>query len=169
MITDHTKTSNCYIFHFSRFPRWVQGHSERMLKVNKLWKFQFLPKISFLSCSWKKNGNKLLPHSIHISQKCFKASLKGCASNVGWLKIRLQEPKKAELAGASGPSMHPESPYFGWDPILHPNYGEICFWPQLGSFGGSKTSLVLFGGPFWAPSAWFPLSQRRRRNLWGKP
>ena len=32
-------------------------------------------KISILSYSWKKNSNKLLSHSIHISQKCFEASI----------------------------------------------------------------------------------------------
>ena len=132
-------------------------------------KISIIIKKSFLSCSWKKNSDKLLSHSIHISQKCFEASLKGCASNVGWLKIRLQEPKKAELAGTSRPSQHPESPHFGWEPILHPNYGEIQFWPQLGSFCGSKTSFWQFWGPFWAPRAWFSLSQHWRLNLWGKP
>ena len=54
-------------------------------------------------------------------------------------------------------------------PILHPHYREIQFWPQLGYLGGSNTSFWLFWGPFWAPWAWFSLSQRWRLNLWGKP
>ena len=126
----------------------IQGHPERVAKVNKLWKSQFSTKLSFLNCSWKKSSDKLLPHFIQISQKCFEASLKGCASNVDWVKIRLQELKKPELAGASGPSMHPESPYFGWEPIFHPNYGQIPCWPKLGSLGGSKTSFGCFEALF---------------------
>ena len=55
------------------------------------------------------------------------------------------------------------------EPIFHPNYGEIQFWPKLEFFCGSKTTFELFWGPFWASRAWFPLSQRCRRNLWGKP
>ena len=143
----------------------IQGHPERVAKVNKLWKSQFSKKISFLNCSWKKSSDKLLPHFIQISQKCFEASLKGCASNVDWVKIRLQEPKKPELAGASGPSMHPESPYFGWEPIFHPNYGQIPCWPKIWSFGGWKTSFGCFEALFELPE---PASVGRH-NLWGKP
>ena len=49
----------------------LQGHPERVAKVNKLWKSQFSNKFSFLNCSWKKSSDKLLPHFIQISQKCF--------------------------------------------------------------------------------------------------
>ena len=134
------------IFHI--IPHILQGHPERVEKVNKLWKSQFSKKISVLSCSWKKNSDKLLPHIIQISQKCFEASLKGCASNVDWVKIRFKEPKKPELAGASGPSMHPESLYFVWEPIFHPNHGQIPYWPKFGSLGGSNTSFGCFEALF---------------------
>ena len=58
------------------------------------------------------------------------------------LQRLLQEPKKAELAGTSRPSKHPESPHFGWESILHPNYGKksvltptrIFLQPVFGSF-----------------------------------
>ena len=79
------------------------------------------------------------------------------------LPSKVAPPKLAEWKSGSGspksrswralprPPMDRESPYFGWAPILHPNYGEIPFRPQLGSLDGSKTrfgcSEALFGLP----------------------
>ena len=73
--------------------------------------------------------------------------------------------QKGGAGGASGPSMHPESPYFGWEPIFHPNYGQIPCWPKIWSFGGWKTSFGCFEALFELPE---PASVGRH-NLWGKP
>ena len=91
----------------------IQGHPERMRKVNYVADVFIFTKFNFHTCSWKENGDKLLLNSIQISQKGFVASLKDCTSNVGCVKIRLQELKNLELAVTSAPSMDPASPYFG--------------------------------------------------------
>ena len=122
-----------------------------MLKVNKLWKSQLLQKVSFLSCSWKKNSDKLLSHSIHISQKCFEASLKGCASNVGWLKIRLQEPKQAELAGTPGPQSTRSAHILGENPFCIPITEKFSFDPNSYLSAGQRPVFGWFEALFGLP------------------
>ena len=85
-----------------------------------------------------------------------------------WLSEN-QAPEPTKLAGASRPSMDPESPYYWSEPSLHPIYREIQFWPKLGFVCRSKTSFWLFWGPFGDSRACFLLSQCWRHNLWGKP
>ena len=148
---------------------YIQGHPERMLKVNKLWKSQFLQKISFLSCSWKKNSDKLLPHFIQISQKCFEASLKGCASNAGWVKIKLWEPKKG-LKTAKNWSLTCRKIHVGVKTEFLRNWDVKWVLTQnMGSLGAFRAWKQPPAPPFWAPGAGFSISQCWRRNLCGKP
>ena len=67
----------------------LQGHPERMRKVNCLWKSQFSKKISFLNCFRSEISGKFMPYSIQVHQNHPKASLEAGASNVlldcGWL------------------------------------------------------------------------------------
>ena len=140
-----------------------------MLKVNKMWKSQFLQKISFLSCSWKKNSDKLLPHFIQISQKCFEASLKGWASNAGWVKIRLWEPKKG-LKTAKNWSLTRRKIRVGVKTEFLRNWDAKWVLTQnVGSLGALRAGKYPPAPPFWAPGAGFSISQRWRRSLWGKP
>ena len=67
----------------------IQGHPERMRKVNCLWKSQFSQKNSFLNCFRSEIGGKFMPYSIQVHQNHPEASLEAGASGVlsdsGWL------------------------------------------------------------------------------------
>ena len=60
----------------------IQGHPERMSKVKTLWKSQFSPKLSFLSCFRCRISDKFVPYSIQVYHNHPKASKEDCSSNV---------------------------------------------------------------------------------------
>ena len=138
-----------------------------MLKVNKLWKTRFLKEISFLSCSWKKNSDKLLAHIIQIPQKCFDDSLKGSASNAGWVKIRPWEPKKG-LKTAKNWSSTRRKIRVGVKTEFLRNWDEKWVLPQnMSSLGALRAGKYRSAPHLWAPGARISISQRWRRSLWG--
>ena len=105
------------------------------------------------------HSNELLPHSIQISQKCFEASLKGCAYNAGWVKIRLRSPQSWRVL--PGPQWTQRADIIGESQFCIPVTEKFSFEPR------AKTTFWLFWGPFWASRAWFSLSQRLRHNFEG--
>ena len=143
----------------------LQGHPQRVAKVNKLWKSQFSNKFSFLNCSWKKSSDKLLP-PLHPD-----------LSEMFWgfpQRLRLQrwlsenQAPGAQKAGAGGcfrALNAPREPIFWVRTHFSSQLRTNSVLTQTRIFRRVKDQLWLFWGPFWAPRA----SQRWRRNLWGKP
>ena len=112
-----------------------------MRKVNYTSGVSFHKILISTSVPGRKIATNYSPTPSRSLKKCFEASLKGCASNVGWVKIRLQEPKKPELAGAYGPSMDPETPlmcnllfsFFLDDPVQCIQHYQLAMIPLGGS------------------------------------
>ena len=115
------------------------------------------------------HSNELLPHSIQISQKCFEASLKGCAYNAGWVKIRLRSPQSWRVL--PGPQWTQRAHIIGESQFFIPITEKFSFDPNSNFSAGQRPLLSCFEALSGLPDsrAWFPLSQRCRRNLWGKP
>ena len=91
------------------------------------------------------------------------ASLKGCAYNAGWVKIRLRSPQRQSWRVLPGPQWTQRAHIIGVSQFCIPSNGKIQFWPKFVLFCWSNTTFWLFWSPFWASS------QRWRHNLWGKP
>ena len=90
------------------------------------------------------------------------ASLKGCAYNAGWVKIRLRSPQRQSWRVLPGPQWTQRAHIIGVSQFCIPSNGKIQFWPKFVLFCWSNTTFWLFWSPFWASRDWFSLSQRWR-------
>ena len=121
--------------------------------------------VSFLNCSWKKSSDKLLPHFIQISQKCFEASLKGCASQ-RWLALGAQKgPQNSQNWSFTRQKIR----FWVNTEFVH-NWDEKWVLTQnMGSLGALRARKHPPALAFWTPGAWFSLSQRLReasKHFW---
>ena len=122
----------------------LQGHPQRVAKVNKLWKSQFSNKFSFLNCSWKKSSDKLLPTSSRSLRNVLRLPSKVVPPTLTEWKSGSRSPKSRSWRILPGPQSTQRTHILGENPFWIPITEKFSFDPNSDLLAGQRPFFFFF-------------------------